>query len=112
MWPWPFSEGGSAGMKIYKTVIQQSDDGSLIECDTIEYNGKLWLVPAWNIEPDKGTERPARLIGLQGLPLQKRGPDRRGDYLLLTPLSKAILAGVERLGFDVIEAPQDVVRKR
>ena len=98
-------------MKIYKTVIQQSD-GSISECDTIEYKGKLWLVPAWNKEPDKGIERPARLIGLQGLPLQKREADRRGDYLLSIPLSKAILTGEERLGFDVIEAPQDVVRER
>src|ERR1700751_777486 len=97
------ADGGSAAMKIYKTIIQRWDDGATFECDTIEYRGKLWLVPDWNREPDKGIERPARLIGLHGLPLQERGPDRRGDYGLSIPVSKATLAGAKGRGFDVIE---------
>ena len=35
---------GYRTMKILKTLIQRADDGELMEADTIEYEGKLWIV--------------------------------------------------------------------
>lgn len=98
-------------MKVYKTIIQQSEDGALFACDTVEYQGKLWLVPEWIEGPSPGTEQPARLIGLPtGLPLSKPGPEYKADYLLPIPLSKATLAGrAEAQGYTVIERP-DLIR--
>jgi len=43
---------------------QRADDGELLEADTIEYEGKLWIVPEWLAGPTKGTEMPARIICL------------------------------------------------
>lgn len=96
-------------MDIKQTVILQHDDGSLLLCDTIEWQGKLWLVPEWLAGAEKGTERPARLIGLHGLPLQKAHPPYQADYMLSTPLSKDTLAGGRGQGLDVVEAP-DIFR--
>lgn len=94
-------------MKIYKTIIQRFEDGALLECDTVEYQGELWLVPAWIEGPMPGTEQPARLIGLPtGLPLSEPGPEYEADYLLSSPLSKATLAGhAEAQGYTVIQRP-------
>jgi hypothetical protein len=97
-------------MDILKTLIQQWDDGSILLCDTIEWQGKLWLVPEWLAGPEAGTERPARVIGLHGLPLQKPLPPYQADWQLITPLSKDALAGRSTYqGLDVREAP-DIIR--
>jgi hypothetical protein len=96
-------------MNVLKTVIQQWDDGSILLCDTIEWQGKLWLVPEWLAGPEPRTERPARIIGLHGLMLQKAHPPYQADYMLGTPLSKDTLAGGTAQGLDVIQAP-DIVR--
>ena len=93
-------------MDILKTLIQQCDDGSIFVCDTIRWQGKLWLVPEWLVGPDLATEIPARVIGLDGLPLQNGQP--QADYLLAIPLSKATLAGATAQGLDVIERPEIV----
>jgi hypothetical protein len=37
-------------------LIIREDDGALLRGDTIEYEGKLWLVPEWLAGPTKGTE--------------------------------------------------------
>jgi hypothetical protein len=98
-------------MKIYKTMVLQAEGGLLCACDTIEYQGKLWLVPGWLAGPTPETERPAMLIGLPtGLPLSKPGPEYDADFLLPTPLSKATLAGhAEAQGYTVIKEP-DLIR--
>jgi hypothetical protein len=61
-------------MKILKTLIQRVDDGELLAADTIEYEGKLWIVPEWLAGPTKGTEMPARIICLDNLLTAKPGP--------------------------------------
>jgi len=97
-------------MRVWKTIVQQADDGMLLACDTIEHEGKFWLVPEWLAGPIPGTERPARLVGLRaGLPLGNAGPDYPADFLLSIPLSRDTLAGGTAQGFDVIIEP-DIIQ--
>ena len=94
-------------MKIYKTLLRVAGESRLMTCDTIEYQGKFWLVPGWLAGPTKGTERPSMLIGLPtGLPLTKPGPEYDEDFVLPTLLSKETLAGHGGAqGYTVIHAP-------
>ena len=49
-------------------------------CDTIRYQGKLWLVPAWFDRRDTGTSRPVRLICLDALQYQAVPMSLRKDF--------------------------------
>jgi hypothetical protein len=80
-------------MRIRKTLIKRSDDGAVLTCDTIEIQGKLWLVPRWLVGWAQGTERAERIICLRGLPLVKPGPEDRVDFELTIPLSRDTLEG-------------------
>jgi hypothetical protein len=80
-------------MKILKTLIQRADDGELLEADTTEYEGRLWIVPEWLAGPTKGTEMPARIICLDNLQTAKPGPRYWADLVLSIPLSKDFLEG-------------------
>jgi hypothetical protein len=93
--------------KIFRTLVQQSDDGALYSVDTIEFEGKLWLVPEWLKGPAEGTETPARIICLYGLPTEKAHAPYQdaADQVLLIPLSKETLAGGTKQGLHVIERP-------
>ncbi len=93
--------------KVFKTLVHQA----LLATDTIEYEGKLWLVPEWLAGPIQGTERPARIIGLHGLVTEKAHPpyDKDVDMILLIPLSKDTLAGGTAQGLVVIQAPNIVL---
>ena len=91
-------------MKIWKTLVRV-EGSAILAVDTIEYKGKLWLVPEWTVEHATGTRRPTRLIGLRfGLPLMKPGPNSAHLQLAIS-LNKDTLAGRTARGFDVIEAP-------
>jgi hypothetical protein len=85
-------ENAMAGRKV---VFMKEDGGSLLLGDVIEYEGKLWLVPEWLAGPTAGTEVPARIICLDGMPLRKPAPQYqdRADWVLSTPLSTDILEG-------------------
>lgn len=77
-------------MKILKTLMP-SDEG-LFLCDTIEYEGGLWLVPEWiDGIPSKGYSKPARIIQITYLP--KSGPFGKADFLLQNPLPKGVFEG-------------------
>jgi hypothetical protein len=83
-------------MKIKKTVVTLIDLdalGQTLDVDTIEYEGKLWLVPEWNDTIDGTVTMPARLICLAGLPLEKNTSGGVADYVLQHPMTKAILNG-------------------
>jgi len=82
-------------MAVRKVLFLKEDGGALFLGDVIEYEGKLWLVPEWLSGPTKGTECPARIICLDGLPLSKAGPQHqdRADWVLSTPLHTEILEG-------------------
>ena len=102
---------GYRTMKILKTLIQRADDGELLEADTIEYEGKLWIVPEWLAGPTKGTEMPARIICLDNLQTAKPGPRYWADLVLSVPLSKDFLEGRALMqGVAVIEKP-DIFRR-
>ncbi len=93
-------------MRIFKTLVQMTD-GDILAIDTIEHEGKLWLVPEWRVGPAAGFERPAKLIGLDGLPIQPVSPERRtlGDQELLCRLSRETLAGETTQGLEIREEP-------
>ena len=94
-------------MKITKTLVQISDDGMLLACDTIEYEGKLWLVPDWLTGPVENSERPARIICVHGIPMNPKSLNYAGraDRELLIRLSRETLAGGTGQGLVVIEEP-------
>jgi hypothetical protein len=97
--------------KRHETLIQRADDGELLEADTIEYEGRLWIVPEWLAGPTKGTEMPARIICLDNLQTAKPGPRYWADLVLSIPLSKDFLEGRALIqGVAVIEKP-DIFRR-
>jgi len=78
-------------MKILKTLISVEGEG-VGSCDTVEHEGKLWLVPEWiNGTPTKGFSKPARIICLTSL---SHTVCRSGaDYTLQNPIPRAVLQG-------------------
>jgi hypothetical protein len=81
-------------MKISKTLISYREGGSIYMCDTIEHEGKLWLVPHWLESPSEGTKQPTRIIRLDGLQYQRMtNPAYGADYILNEPLPKAVFEG-------------------
>lgn len=90
-------------MKVFKTMVA-SEEG-ILEMDTVEYEGKLWLVLDWTADYDKGIEWPALLIGLPGvgMPLQRLHQGHPADYSLPIQLSKDTLRRGTTQGFRVVE---------
>jgi len=76
-------------VKIRKTIVGFDDSNSLLAVDTIEYEGKLWLVPKWLESPTEGWRQPAHIICLTTLPHEKWG-DR---FLLRCPMPRAVFDG-------------------
>jgi hypothetical protein len=98
-------------LKISKALIIHEDDGALLVIDVIEYEGSLWLVPAWIPGPTLGTEQPARMICVDDMKTSKRSSEYKVDMALRDPLSRAFLEGRElRQGVSVIERP-DLFRR-
>jgi hypothetical protein len=100
-------------MAISKTLILRHEDNAILAVDTIEYKGKLWIVPEWLAGPTKGTEWPARIICLDGLPLVKPPLqyENLADRYLSIALSKETLEGRSiTQGFVVIERPDILLR--
>jgi|SRR5271165_1074326 len=98
-------------MSLTRTLIQVTDDGSILSVDTVEFEGKLWLVPEWLSGPRPNTEMPARIICLHGLPMQPVFAPYEGkaDRHLLIPLSRDTLSGGTIQGLAVVERP-DMIR--
>lgn len=95
-------------MKVLKTLVQIQETGALAACDTIEHEGKLWLVTSWIAGPAPGTERPERIICVSGLPLIRPGPRYRGiDWVLGSPMPTAVLQGLEKpQSLAVVDLPE------
>mgnify|MGYP001579347307 FL=1 len=68
------------------------DDGMIYKMDTIEYQGKMWLVPEWLDNALEGWRKPARIICLDALPHQKSsgGP---ADFVLNAGIPKSVCDG-------------------
>lgn len=97
-------------MKMFTTMVFFSDvdDGSIYKMDTIEHEGKMWLVPEWLDNARGGWRKPARIICLDVLPHQ-RTPGGPADFVLNAGIPKAVCDGQlpqqqEDL-YVVIEAP-------
>lgn len=95
-------------MKIYKSAVFFADDqsGSIYHMDTIEYQGKFWLVPMWLESPSEGISMPARIVSLETLQHQKLLRSPTGDFCVNQPISKDVLDGLKtEAGYVVIEKP-------
>jgi hypothetical protein len=96
-------------MKILKTLITFTDAnlGIILKCDTIEFEGKYWLVPEWLENATTGKMQPLRIICLDLLPHQKTS---LVDFVLNDPIPKCVFDGeipVETtLNFQIVESPQ------
>lgn len=87
-------------MKIYKTAALiytkyvEGDEKPTVEgytyFDTIEYEGKFWLVPDWIYNTNEGWKRPERIILLNSLPYMKIPPENpmsaEADFFLGYPI--------------------------
>lgn len=97
-------------MKILKTLVGLDSGGGLYHMETIEHQGKMWLVPGWLEAPSEGWKIPARIICLDPLPHQKLPQgDPYGDFVLNGPLHKSVCDGHTQLtagyAYVVIERP-------
>ena len=83
-------------------------DGIIYKVDTIEYEGKMWLVPEWLDNPRGGWRKPTRIICLDVLPHQKTpgGPE---DFVLNGGIPKSVFDGLiptpREEWYIVIESP-------
>ena len=84
------------GMKIYTTMvfIRRGRNTKLGKCDTIEHEGKLWLVPEWLEVPSAEVKTPKRMVCIADLQYQVLKPGAPyGDFLLKESMPKDVLDG-------------------
>ena len=92
----------------FRTMI--SDGHSAFPIGTIEYEGKLWLVPEWLVNDREGWRTPKRIICLSHLKVQDlRGKGHPADFAVNVPIPKseldALFQGQPVAGWLVIEKP-------
>jgi hypothetical protein len=90
-------------MKIMKTLVCLEGTSRIIRVDTIEHEGKLWLVPKWLVSPVEGVQRPERIVRMDLLQRQKttlRKDGKSADYLLNIPMPESVLLGLFQHGKD------------
>lgn len=86
-------------------------EGVTQRMDTIEYDGKLWLVPEWTESRDEGWSRPVRIVHPRR---QRFGPMNRSrdkvDFFLEYSIPKAVFSGRVPLElrdeYQVLEMPE------
>jgi hypothetical protein len=85
----PISDG-----LIYKTMV--NDGTSIFPVDTIEYQGKFWLILRWIYPPSKEWREPQRLICISNLPHQdlRQRQQRPADFSVLLPLPKVLFEAI------------------
>jgi hypothetical protein len=76
-----------AGPPILKTFV--AFGSAIHKVDTIEHEGKLWLVPHWLDSPSEGVTRPNRIIRPVGAAFAPYG---EGEFVLEKPVPKELLA--------------------
>ena len=65
-------------------------EGIIYKVDTIEYQGKMWLVPEWFDNPLGGWRKPVRIICLDVLPHQKTPGNPEADFVLNAGIPKSV----------------------
>ncbi|WP_041320632.1 hypothetical protein [Hyphomicrobium denitrificans] len=80
-------------MEVLKTIVNTAEDGRFYLVDTVEKDGKLWLVTAWL---EKGF-LPERMVRIDDLRACKATPSpdgrQRAHYALDKPLPRALFDG-------------------
>jgi hypothetical protein len=66
------------------------DEGTIWKMDTIEYKGKMWLVPEWTVDRLEGLTKPTRIICLDSLQHQKT-PGGPADFVLNNGIPKSVV---------------------
>ena len=92
-------------MKIMKTLVGMDGEPNIVLVDTIEHEGKLWLVPKWLASPSEGVQRPERIVRIDTLQRQKIDRSKGGwaaDYLLKAPMPRSVLQGPIQSGKDSV----------
>ena len=100
-------------MKIYTAMISTPNNGgtNILKCDTIEFEGRFWLVPVW-LEDDFGEiKTPKRIICMSVLDHQVLGPDSSyADFLVKEPIPKEVLYGEATehngIAYLIVECPE------
>ena len=96
-------------MKIRQTLISFEGENDIFQIDTIEYDGKWWLVPHWLEAPSEGWKTPARIILLDSLDHQAAPADFEADFVLKSPMPRDVFEGripkKSKGEFVVIERP-------
>ena len=81
---------------------------AIMQCDTIEYAGGLWLVPSWINNPSTRKRTPIRIVRMDKLQHQKQ-KFAGADYCLNDPIPTDVLDGVATfvagVQYEVIENP-------
>jgi hypothetical protein len=94
---------------IFKTMV--SDGSSLFPVDTIEHEGRLWLVLRWLYPPSREWRAPERLICISNLGFQdlRNMPNAPADFSVPVPLPKVLFETIPTLPAEqyiVIEHPR------
>lgn len=93
-------------MKVLRTLV--GSGGGIFMCDTLEYEGGIWLVPHWLLDPVRRVRMPVRIVRMDLLPHQK-STFGGSDFLLNGPMPRAVLDGVtqfaEGMQYEVVESP-------
>lgn len=95
-------------MEILKSMVYLDEGAGMLLCDTIEYDGTMWLVPHWVVFLDEGVRKPSRLVRLDRLAHQ---PSSMAGvtYSVNEPLPKGLFQTAKPAQiparFVVIEAP-------
>jgi hypothetical protein len=92
------------GARVFKTFI--SDGRSVFLMDTIEFQGKLWLVPVWLESPTEGWKTPERIICLENLPVRDlRNTSQFADFAVQAPIVMDVFDGKSNPVYIVLEHP-------
>jgi len=88
---------------ISKTIIAVG--GDLLICDTISYEGDLWLVPEWLSPNNEEWQTPKRMIRVTNLVQEDTSESYKFDLVLNEPLPKSVLDGETVDNWKVLEEP-------
>ena len=82
--------------------------GFLFDCDTILWDGRYWIVPAWIEDQTTRKRRPERIILLDNLKHQTLPPGSAHHFFLNDSIPKDVFSGLppEGTSYHVILFPE------